>query len=267
MPELAVSIREAITEALQQAPIAGPDHVFKESIRLAIESLLEQHETNVENDVEELLRLYDITNFEVTTEQRPLSWQDQKRLRELVVRYNELRVHPLLPFKQPPAPLESAFLEASWGKPATDKSADLTPADVLRAYRRVKQDLQRFAVKHLALRRVREICRLYQQKWQAGGPLALLDAETLRQALATLVGRHLALREDDGSISVHPAVRDYFGQLATASDQGFWHHLIGEQLISLVRRPGLRLPTDQASLDLVEEAISHAMRAGQHEKA
>ncbi len=265
-PELAMSIREAITDALQHAPIAGPDQVFQENIRLTVESVLEQHKANVENDVEELLRLYEITSFEVTTEQRPLSWQDQKRLRELVVRYDELRVHPLLPFKEPPAQL-AAILEASWGKPAKGPSADLTPADVLRAYRRVKQDLQRFAVKHLALRRVREICRLYQQKWHAGGPLALLDADTLRQALEALVGRHLALREADGSVSVHPAVRDYFGQLATASDQDFWHHLIGEQLISLVRRPGLRLPTDQASLDLVEEAITHAVRAGQSEKA
>ena len=218
----------------------------------AITSLLEQHATNVENDVDELFALYDITNFEVTTEQRPLSWQDQKRLRELVIRYNELRLHPLLPFTQPPAPL-AAILEQSWGKPAEESYADLTPDDVLRAYRRVRQDLQRFAVKHLALRRVREICRLYQQKWQAGGVLANLDAATLRQAVESLVARHLALREDDGSVSVHPAVRDYFGRLATAADQGFWHHLIGDQLISLVRRPGLRLPTDQASLDLVEE--------------
>jgi tetratricopeptide (TPR) repeat protein len=265
-PELSESIREVITDALQQAPIAGPDQVFKESVRTGITSLLEEHATNVENDVDELLHLYDITNFEVTTEQRPLSWQDQKRLRELVARHNELRLHPLLPFMQPPKPL-AAILEESWGKPSKESYADLNPDDVLRAYRRVKQDLQRFAVKHLALRRVREICRLYQQKWQASGVLANLDATTLRQAVESLVARHLALREDDGSITVHPAVRDYFGQRAAAADQGFWHHLIGEQLISLVRRPGLRLPTDQASLDLVEDAIGHAIRAGQTEKA
>jgi hypothetical protein len=35
----------------------------------------------------------------------------------------------------------------------------------------------------------------------------------------------------------------------------------------LWERPGLRLPTDQAALNLVEEAISHATRAGQAEKA
>jgi tetratricopeptide (TPR) repeat protein len=266
MPDLAVSIREAIADSLQEAPIAGPDHVFKESVLLTIQTFLERHVTNVENDVEEFLRLYDITNFEVTTEQRPLPWQDQKRLRGLLARYESLKHHPLLPFKQPPAP-SAAILEASWGKPPTESFADLTPEDVLRAYRRAKQELQQFAVKHFALRRVRETCRLYQRKWEAGGPLAMLDADKLRLNLEALVGRHLALCEDDGSVSVHPAVRDYFGQLATASDRGFWHHLIGEQLISLVRRPGLRLPTDQASLDLVEEAIAHAIRAGQSEKA
>ena len=59
-----------------------------------------------------------------------------------------------------------------------------------------------------------------------------------------LVGRHLVLREADGSVSVHPAVRDYFAQVASATEQGFWHHLIGEQLISLVARPGFRLLYD-----------------------
>ncbi len=43
--------------------------------------------------------------------------------------------------------------------------------------------------------------------------------------------------------------------------------MIGEQLISLVQRPGLRLPEDQASLDLVEEAIGHAQSGGQRDKA
>jgi hypothetical protein len=265
--DVAESIRETITEALQQAPLAGPDPVFQESIRLAIESLLAQHETNVENDVEELIRLYQNANLDVSTDQRPLPPQDQERVRETIARLNELSVHPLLPFQEPPAALVAAFVHAGWGKPSAHTFADLTPPDVMRAFRRVRQILQRFSVKHLALRRVREICRLHQRKWQAGGPLAALDATALRQVLAALVGRHLALREADGSVSVHPAVRDFFGQLATAPERGFWHHLIGEQLISLVRRPGLRLPTDQASLDLVEEAISHAVRAGRTEEA
>jgi hypothetical protein len=266
-PELAVAVREAITDVLQQSPIAGPDHVFQESIRMAVETVLDQHENNVENDIEELIRLYDKSDFDVSTEQRPLPWQDQERLRDSLARYNELRIHPLLPYKEPPAPLQTAFLVAGWGKAPPPTYEDLTPSDVMHAFRRVRLILQRFAVKHLTLRRVREICRLYQRKWQAGGPLAMLDAETLRLALEALVGRHLALREADDSITVHPAVRDYFGQLATASERGFWHDLIGEQLISLVRRPGLRLPTDQASLDLVEEAICHAIEAGQSAKA
>ena len=84
-----------------------------------------------------------------------------------------------------------------------------------------------FAVKHLALKRIREICNLYRQKWRASGPLAMLERGGASARLSTaLVGRHLALREADGSLSVHPAVRDYFRQLATASEQGFWHQLI-----------------------------------------
>src|SRR5262249_39327647 len=45
-------------------------------------------------------------------------------------------------------------------------------------------------------------------------------------------------------------------------DRGRWHALLGQQLVSLVQRPGLRLPEDRASLDLVEEAIYHAAAAG-----
>ena len=143
----------------------------------------------------------------------------------------------------------------------------LTPADIIQAVARERAALQRYAVKHFTLRRVRDICKLYQQKWRASGPLASLDAQGLTEALSALVRRHLALREGDGSVSVHPAVRDYFSQLATGQEQGFWHQLIGEQLISLVRKPGWRLPADKASLDIVEEAISHAMRAGETAKA
>ena len=38
--------------------------------------------------------------------------------------------------------------------------------------------------------------------------------------------------------------------------------IIREQLVSLVRRPGMRLPEDTRTLDLVEEAIHHALEAG-----
>ncbi len=120
---------------------------------------------------------------------------------------------------------------------------------------------------HKVLRLVGEQCRLYQRKWQSSGPLATLDATGLAEVLSTLVDRHLVLREADGTLSVHPAVRDYFAGLTAAADRGFWHHLIGDQLISLVQKPGLRLPEDQATLDLSEEAIAHAMESGRPEKA
>jgi hypothetical protein len=43
--------------------------------------------------------------------------------------------------------------------------------------------------------------------------------------------------------------------------------LIGEQLLSLVQRPGKRLPEDSAALNLVEEAIYHAQQAGRAKEA
>ena len=265
--ELASSVREAITVALQEAPIAGPDHVFQETVRQAVASVVEKSGTTLEDDVEAMIRLYVSASFGQPTAQRPLSWQDQDDLREAIARYNKFRSHPLLPYKEPPAALESAFLKEGWGKAASGLPEDLTPEDVVLGVRRAKHTLQRFALKHLVLKRVNELCGLYQRKWQSSGPLSTLDAEALRQALNRLVDRHLALREPDGSLSVHPAVRDYFRQLETASEQGFWHRLIHEHLLSLVRRPGMRLPTDKAALDLVEEAISHAHQAGEYAEA
>jgi hypothetical protein len=75
------------------------------------------------------------------------------------------------------------------------------------------------------------------------------------------------LRESDGTFSVHPAVRDHFYQLATTTEQGAWHDLIRERLVTLVHQPGRSLPEDAATLDLAEEAIYHAMQAGRSEEA
>jgi hypothetical protein len=55
--------------------------------------------------------------------------------------------------------------------------------------------------------------------------------------------------------------------LAAAADQGAWHDLIREQMMSLVLRPGQRLPEEPAMLDLVEEAIHHAREGGRVREA
>jgi hypothetical protein len=111
------------------------------------------------------------------------------------------------------------------------------------------------------------LCRLKQQKWSLAGPLASLDAAELARVLDALVGRHLVLREADGCFSIHPAVRDHFGRLATVAEQGAWHDVLREQLISLIRRPGQRHPEEAAGLDLLEDAIHHALQAGRTEEA
>ena len=92
------------------------------------------------------------------------------------------------------------------------------------------------------------------------GPIAVLDGDDLRKLLMTLVDRHLVLRQADGSLDVHPAIRDHFRRLA--SDEGKWHDIIRGQLVTLVGRPGVRYVEDKRSLDLVEEAIFHAVQAG-----
>ncbi len=182
-------VRETVSEAIVDSPIAGPDRLFQDNIFQAIESLGEHFEKRDESVVLEVIDLYSKTNFDVATDQRPLQWRDQQLLRESIARYLELQNHPQNPYRKPPAALEAAFAKQGWGHgpllPAL--VADLMPGDVLNGIRRERATLQRFAIKHLALKRVREICRLYQQKWRASGPLASLDSQALQEALSGLV--------------------------------------------------------------------------------
>ncbi len=78
---------------------------------------------------------------------------------------------------------------------------------------------------------------------------------------------HLPVAHGQEAISIHPAVRDHFHRVATLSGQGDWHDIIREQIVNLVQRPGMRLPEDRATLDLVEEAIYHAQQAGRGDEA
>src|SRR5439155_11625662 len=152
-------------------------------------------------------------------------------------------------------------------KPSKWTPVDLGPAGVVHAFRRARNLLQHLVRKHRLLRGVREVCRYHQRKAALAGPLAELDAAGLGQVLESLVRRHLVLRETAGSYSIHPAVRDHFHRVALSRDGGGRHDLLRHQMISLVRRPGQRLPEDAAGLDLVEEAIYHALQAGRRGEA
>jgi hypothetical protein len=265
---LAPAIQRAVEEALCTAPLAGPEETFRQEVRQAAATALKRQEQDVMVEVEELTRLYGSTSATGVTDERPLSSEDRDRLRALLVRYRQLRDHPLMLFHQPDAKLEGAFLDMGWHSTAGEMVwNDLNPLDVVRGHKRVCRQLGELVCKHFALRRVCVLCRVRQQKWALAGPLAALDAAGLRLALDALVSRHLVLREADGSFSVHPAVRDHFARLASAAEQGRWHDLIRGELISLAQRPGVRHPEDRATLDLVEEAIYHAAQAGQAAEA
>jgi hypothetical protein len=167
--------------------------------------------------------------------------------------------------KKPPDLLEKSFVELGYGKKWQRGEGEA--ASVLRAFIRVQERLRLLAGMHIALKRVREFCGLLQRKWTLAGCLARLDVNSMRQVLDGLVSRHLALREANGSFSVHPAVRDHFYRLATTAEGGAWHDILRQQLTSLAQRPGHGLPEDPTTLDLVEEAIYHALEAGRPEEA
>jgi hypothetical protein len=263
--DLALSVRTVLEEALCLNPIAGPEERFRAEVVAVAEKILELQE-GAETDFGELARLYADPALETPSDLLPLGAADRQALRSLYQRFADLSEHPLKPFQEAAPALEVAFQSLGFAKKKA-RPADLLPADVLGGLTRVKRALRFLAGKHAALRRVRDLCRIYQHKWALAGPLAGLDAADLRGVLEALVGRHLVLREADGAFSVHPAVRDHFRHLATALDQGAWHDLLREQLTSLVQQPGKRHPEDAATLDLVEEALHHALAAGRTDEA
>jgi hypothetical protein len=264
--DLANAIQSFLEEALSTAPVAGPQETFRQEVHAAVATVLHLNELGVGVEVADLARLYADKALDAPTDQRPLPAEDRDRFRVLYARYQELREHPLTPFQKPPAQLEAAFQGMGW-KTRPPAGQELSPHDVVEAYHRVRQGLRHLVYKHFALRRVRELCRLYQQKWALAGPLAHLDPGELGAVLLALVGRHLVLREAGGTFAVHPAVRDHFGRLADASEQGTWHNLIREQLVSLIQKPGRQLPEDPRTLDLAEEAVYHALQAGRTDEA
>jgi hypothetical protein len=264
---LAEAIRAAVEEALAAAPIAGPEDLFRHEVLSAVAGAVQAQSQNIGVAVEELARLYAGAGPDAPTAERPLGPDDRRRLRDLCARYDELRRHPFSPHAKAPKPLQQAFWELGWAKSPHGIAQDLGPSDVLRGFRLVQEGLQALTYKHFALQRVRQLCRLSQRKWALAGPLACLDIAGLRQALAALADRHLVTRESDGSFSAHPAVRDHFGRLATEAERGDWHDLLREQMISLARRPGRHLPEDARTLDLVEEAIHHALAAERRDEA
>lgn len=271
--DLAISIQETIEEALCAEPIAGPDELFRQEVLRIAESIFQGEERSLPEDVAELGRLYAGKDLDGPTDLLPFSLADRTAFRSLHERYQELRDHPLLPGQKPPAALEQAFQQQGLkgylahmpGRYVSGEAA--SAGDVLLAWQKTQRQLRHLTGKHFCLKQIRALCKLHQQKRSLAGPLADLDTLTLRQLLGALVDRHLVLHEERGLFSVHPAVRDHFYRVASASQGETWHDLIREQLVSLVHRPGRHLPEDPASLDLVEEAIHHSLRAGRTEEA
>ena len=69
--ELSDSVLGVVTAAVVEHPIAGPDQLFRDNIKQAIAELNEQFAAKGEALVEEVIELYDKTNFEISTELRP----------------------------------------------------------------------------------------------------------------------------------------------------------------------------------------------------
>lgn len=262
--DLADSVRQTMEELLCAGEIAGPQATLQRDILSIPAAITEVCGQNADIDYTPLVQFY--STSESPTDQLPLSAHDRDSLRVLYERWRELDRHPSMPQKTVAPQLKQAFERLGYHRKHLARAEEVLFEAVAASHVQVVLRLRYLALKHFALRRVRELCRTRQRKWSVAGPLATLDAAELRQALHSLAARHLVVFEADGSCSVHPAVRDHFGRLARA-EQESWHDILREQMISLVQRPGVRLPEDRATLDLIEEAIHHALQAGKRQQA
>jgi tetratricopeptide (TPR) repeat protein len=97
------------------------------------------------------------------------------------------------------------------------------------------------------------------------GSLSGVTREDLIMWLDDLVKGHLVYKEEADRYTVHPAVRDHFYRLFR--DPTAVHGAVSSHLMSLSDRPGIGLPTEKSSLDLLEELVYHAIKAGNLDEA
>src|SRR5262249_53502730 len=107
--DLGVSIREAIEEAHCSGSIAGPEELFREEVLQAVRDVFRDQDTNIEEHVRALARLYAGKDLDAPTDLLPLSPPDRAAFHSIYDRYLELRDNPLLPSRKPAAALEQAF--------------------------------------------------------------------------------------------------------------------------------------------------------------
>jgi tetratricopeptide (TPR) repeat protein len=156
-----------------------------------------------------------------------------------------------------------------------DFQADAQPAErlgyVLRLYEEHLPQVERDLLTRLCVFRfgvdAQTMERVFLQNGNTpiAGSLAGMDAKGLEAHISKLVDRHLVYREVNNKFTVHPAVRDHFYRLFR--DPKAVHGAIAKHFSTLTDRPGIGLPTDKESLDLLEELVHHAIHSGSYDEA
>ena len=150
------------------------------------------------------------------------------------------------------------------GKPASEEPSERL-GYVLRIYEEHLPQEQRELLSRLCVFRfgvdVHTLNRVFLQSPNPAiaGCLLGMSVTDLDAAVARLVMRHLVYRESNQKYTVHPAVRDHFYRLFR--DSQAVHGAIAQHFSTLSDRPGIGLPKDKDSLDLLEELIHHAVHA------
>lgn len=101
---------------------------------------------------------------------------------------------------------------------------------------------------------------LGEDKIAVSGTLAKATRPQLEADLENLVRMHLVGKDPKGRYTIHPAIRDHFYR--RFRDPAAVHQAVREHLVPLSKRPGIGLPSDKESLDLLEELVHHAIQAG-----
>ena len=120
--ELAQDVGQTICEALQQEPLAGPEDAFRQSVIRVVTEALDQHENNYRGRCRGADSPLRVRGRRRAHRSAAPARNDQQHLQAWISLYNELRHHPMLPYKELRADLEAAFLHAGWISPPRGKA-------------------------------------------------------------------------------------------------------------------------------------------------
>ena len=265
--ELSQAIEATVEEALVAAPLAGPRDAFNDGIGDALRQCDAIFGGEQDVDLAELAHLYRISELQAPTEHLPLAADDRRQPAAKDRRLSRSARSSFQPLRRE---------ERDGGCFSEDRAQEISPHRLsgVRPRRRARRaqageaavcgSLPASTTPSAASARCagwRSESGRLPGRWRRSMPPGWSGF-----SMPSAIGISCCANRTRASACIPPCA-DHFYRLASAQGGGQAHDRIREQLVSLARQPGKRLPDDAPTLGLVEEAIYHTLQAGRAEEA